>query len=139
LVTTCGASVKVAVAAEVEWKEIWRDRSIADADQLKTTYACKKEILALIAEQARPSGALEQAEEQLRIGAQEQERIDDELALHRVNLDLSFLSGNLTPRSIKLYSPDADFEPATSLQFDQTHDDQYPSRRGTQPHTPTAG
>jgi len=68
--------------AEVEWKEIWRERPIADADQLKTTYARKSEILALITEQARLSSALEQAEEQLRIGTQERERIEDELALH---------------------------------------------------------
>jgi uncharacterized protein YhaN len=68
--------------AEVEWKEIWRERPIADADQLKTTYARKMEILALITEQARLSSALEQADEQLRIGTQEQERIEDELALH---------------------------------------------------------
>lgn len=68
--------------AEVEWKEIWRKRPLSDAGELKSVYSRKTEVLALITEQARLTTALEQAEEQVRAGTQEQERIDDELALH---------------------------------------------------------
>ena len=68
--------------AEVEWKEIWRKRPLTDAEELKTAYSRKTEVLALITEHARLTTALEQAEEQVRASTQEQERIDDELALH---------------------------------------------------------
>jgi len=68
--------------AEVEWKEIWRKRSISDAEELKSAYSRKTDVLALITEHARLTTALDQADEQLRTGTQEQERIDDELALH---------------------------------------------------------
>ena len=68
--------------AEVEWKEIWRKRPISDAEELKSAYSRKTEVLALSTEHARLTTALEQTEEQLRTGTQEQERIDDELALH---------------------------------------------------------
>ena len=68
--------------AEVEWREIWPKRPISDAEELKSVYSQKAEILLLITEHVRISTALEQAEEALRTGAQEQERIDDELALH---------------------------------------------------------
>jgi uncharacterized protein YhaN len=68
--------------AEVEWKEIWRKRPLSDAGELKSAYARKTEVLALVTEHARLTAALEQAEEQVRSGTQEQERINDELALH---------------------------------------------------------
>ena len=68
--------------AEVGWKEIWRKRPISDAEELKSAYSRKTEVLALSTEHARLTTALEQTEEQLRTGTQEQERIDDELALH---------------------------------------------------------
>jgi uncharacterized protein YhaN len=68
--------------AEVEWKEIWRKRPISDAEELRSTYSRKAEILSLITEHARLTTALEQAEEQLHARKQEEERIDDELALH---------------------------------------------------------
>ena len=68
--------------AEVEWKEIWRKRPIADADELRGTYSRKAEVLALITEHARLNTALEQVEEQLRAGEEEQARIEDELTLH---------------------------------------------------------
>ena len=68
--------------AEVEWKEIWRKRPLSDAGELRSVYSRKTEVLALITEQARLTTAFEQAEEQVRASTQEQERIDDELALH---------------------------------------------------------
>lgn len=68
--------------AEVEWKEIWRKRPLSDAGELKSAYSRKTEVLALITEHARLTTALEQAAEQVRASTQEQERIDDELALH---------------------------------------------------------
>ena len=68
--------------AEVEWKEIWRKRPISDAEELKSAYSRKTEVLALSTEHARLTTALEQTEEQLRTGTQEQERIDDALALN---------------------------------------------------------
>src|SRR5208282_2499719 len=68
--------------AEVEWKEIWRQRPIADAEELRSTYSRKAEVLAMITEHARLSTALEQVEEQLSAGKEEQARIEDELTLH---------------------------------------------------------
>jgi uncharacterized protein YhaN len=68
--------------AEVAWKEIWRNRPISDAEELRSAYARKNEILDLSTEHARLTTALEQTEEQLRTDTQEEERIDDELALH---------------------------------------------------------
>jgi len=52
--------------AEVEWKEVWRKRPISDAEELRSAYSRKTEVLALITEHARLTTALEQAEEQLR-------------------------------------------------------------------------
>ena len=68
--------------AEDEWKEIWRKRTISDAEELKSAYSRKTEVLALSTEHARLTTALEQTEEQLRTGTQQLEQIDDELALH---------------------------------------------------------
>jgi uncharacterized protein YhaN len=68
--------------AEAEWKEIWHRRPVSDAEELRSTYSRKAEILALITEHARLSTALTQAEEQLRAGRDEQNRLDGELALH---------------------------------------------------------
>jgi uncharacterized protein YhaN len=68
--------------AEAEWKEIWHRRAVSDAQELKIVYARKPEILALITEHARLGTALTQAEEQVRIGREEQERLEAELALH---------------------------------------------------------
>jgi uncharacterized protein YhaN len=68
--------------AEGEWKEFWRKRPISDAEELKSVYARKTEVLALITEHARLTTALDQADGQLRTSTQEQELIDDELALH---------------------------------------------------------
>jgi uncharacterized protein YhaN len=68
--------------AESEWKEIWHRRPVSDAEQLRSTYSRKAEILALITEHARLSTTFSQAEEQVRMGKEEQERLSGELALY---------------------------------------------------------
>jgi hypothetical protein len=73
--------------ADIEWKEIWRKRPISDAEELKSVYSRKAEVLALITEHARLITSSDQAEEQLHTGTLEHERIDDELALHPEPLD----------------------------------------------------
>lgn len=77
--------------AEVEWKEIWRKRSIADAEDLRGAYSRKTEIIELITEQARLSTALEQAEEHLHTGREEQQRLTAQLAAHPKPQDPSTL------------------------------------------------
>lgn len=67
--------------AEGEWKQIWHRRPISDAEELRGAYSRKPEILALITEHARLSTAFAQAEEQVRTGKEEQERLCGELAL----------------------------------------------------------
>jgi uncharacterized protein YhaN len=68
--------------AESEWKEIWHRRPVSDAEQLRNTYLRKAEILSLITEHARLSTAFAEAEEQVRAGKEEQERLREELALY---------------------------------------------------------
>jgi uncharacterized protein YhaN len=68
--------------AESEWKEIWHRRPVSDAEQLRSTYLQKAEILSLITEHARLSTAFAEAEEQVRAGKEEQERLRRELALY---------------------------------------------------------
>jgi uncharacterized protein YhaN len=68
--------------AESEWKEIWHRRPVSDAEQLRSTYLQKAEILSLITEHARLSTAFAEAEEQVRAGKEEQERLLRELALY---------------------------------------------------------
>lgn len=63
--------------AEATWKEVWRHRPVSDAEELRSTYSRKAEIFALITEHARLSTALAQAEEQVRTGEEEQERIGE--------------------------------------------------------------
>jgi hypothetical protein len=70
--------------AEAEWKEIWHRRAVSDAEELRSAYSRKAEILALITEHARLSTAFAQAEEQVRTGKEEQERLCGELALLRL-------------------------------------------------------
>jgi len=68
--------------AESEWKEIWHYRPVSDAEELRAVYARKTELLGLITEHARLSTAHLQAEEQLRVGKEEEERLRGELALY---------------------------------------------------------
>ena len=68
--------------AESEWKEIWHRRPVSDAEELRSAYSRKAEILALITEHARLSTTFAQADEQVRVGKEEQERLCGELALY---------------------------------------------------------
>lgn len=68
--------------AAVDWSGIWHHRPVSDAEEMKTVYSRKAEILTLITEHARLSTALAQAEEELVTGEDEQERLGEELALH---------------------------------------------------------
>lgn len=68
--------------AESEWKEIWHRRPVSDAEQLRSTYLRKAEILSLITEHARLSTAFAEAGEQVRAGKEEQERLRGELVLY---------------------------------------------------------
>lgn len=68
--------------AESEWKEIWHRRPVSEAEELRSAYSRKPEILALITEHARLSTTFAQAEEQIRIGKEEQERLCGELGLY---------------------------------------------------------
>ncbi len=68
--------------AEGEWKGIWRQRPVSDAEELKIAYSRKTEIFALITEHARLSTAFEEAEEQVRTGKEEQDRLRQQFALH---------------------------------------------------------
>jgi uncharacterized protein YhaN len=73
--------------AEADWKRIWPDRPISDAETLRTVYARKAEIFALITEHARLSAAANAAEEQLRSAHEERERLQEELARQPVRPD----------------------------------------------------
>ena len=73
--------------AEADWKRIWPDRPISDAETLRTVYSRKAELFALITEQARLSAASAAAEEQLRTGTEERERLQDEIARYPVRPD----------------------------------------------------
>jgi uncharacterized protein YhaN len=66
--------------AESDWKEVWHRRPVSDAEELRSVYLRKAEILALITEHARLSTVFAQTEEQVRSGMEEQERLCTELA-----------------------------------------------------------
>jgi uncharacterized protein YhaN len=68
--------------AEGEWKAFWHQRPITDAETLRITYSQRSGIFALITEHARLSTALAQAQEDARTGKEEQERLQQDLALH---------------------------------------------------------
>src|SRR5208337_5448537 len=68
--------------AESEWKEIWHRLPVSEAEELRSAYSRKGEILALITEHARLSTTFAQAEEQVRMGKEEQERLGGDLALY---------------------------------------------------------
>jgi uncharacterized protein YhaN len=68
--------------AESEWKEIWHRHPVSAAEDLRSAYSRKSEILALITEHARLSTSYGQAEEQARAGKEEEERLRGELVLY---------------------------------------------------------
>jgi uncharacterized protein YhaN len=73
--------------AEADWKGIWLHRPISDAETLRTVYSRKAEVLAMITQHARLSTAAAAAEEQLRSGTEERERLQEDLAGHPVRPD----------------------------------------------------
>ena len=76
----CDERNKVIQRAEMEWRTIWPQRPVGDAEQLRSAYARKAEIHALITEHARLIVAKEQAEEALRSDQDEHDRLSRELA-----------------------------------------------------------
>jgi len=76
----CDECNKVIQRAEMEWRTIWHQRPVSDAEQLRSAYARKAEIHTLITEHARLIVALEQAEEALRSDQDEHDRLSRELA-----------------------------------------------------------
>jgi uncharacterized protein YhaN len=65
--------------AEAEWRGIWRDRPITDAENIRTVYSRKSEIFALITEHARLATALAQADELVRTAREDEDRLREEL------------------------------------------------------------
>lgn len=76
----CDDRDKAIHRAEIEWRAIWPQHPVSDAEQLRISYARKAEIYALITEQARLTAALEQAEESLGSEQDEHHRLSRELA-----------------------------------------------------------
>ena len=77
----CDDRNKVIHRAEMEWRSIWHQGPVSDAEQLRSVYAHKAEIHALITEHARLTVALGQAEESLRSEQDEYSRLSRELAV----------------------------------------------------------
>ena len=77
----CDDRNKVIQRAEMEWRSIWHQRPVSEAEQLRSAYAHKAEIHVLITEHARLTVALEQAEESLRSEQDEHGRLSRELAI----------------------------------------------------------
>jgi uncharacterized protein YhaN len=65
--------------AEADWRGIWRDRPIADAERIREAYSRKSKIFALITEHARLVTALEQAHEQVRATREDENRFREQL------------------------------------------------------------
>jgi uncharacterized protein YhaN len=76
----CADRNEVIQRAEMEWRAIWHQRPVNDAEQLRSAYAGKAEIHSLITQHARLTVALEQAEDSLRSDRSEYERLSRELA-----------------------------------------------------------
>lgn len=76
----CDDRDKLIQRADMEWRTIWPQRPVSDAEQLRSAYARKTEIHALITENARLVVALEQAEKSLRSDRDEHDRLSRELA-----------------------------------------------------------
>src|SRR5579859_2326782 len=71
---------KVIQHAEMEWRTVWHQRPVSDAEQLRSSYARKAEIHALITQHARLIVELEQAEESFRSQQDQHDRFSRELA-----------------------------------------------------------
>jgi uncharacterized protein YhaN len=67
--------------AEEEWRQVWRSRPVMEAERLRGAYDRKSDVLDLINEHVRLATELEHAEEQVRRGKADRERLTAELAL----------------------------------------------------------
>jgi uncharacterized protein YhaN len=67
--------------ADEEWRQVWRSRPVTEAETLRAPYERKSEVLDLINEHVRLATELEHAEDQLRQGKADRERLSAELAL----------------------------------------------------------
>ena len=83
--------------AEEEWEQVdaWRKRPVADAEGLRRAYAQKSEIRDLITEHARLTTVLGDAEERLRQGKDDAERLANELALRPESPDPATLIASI--------------------------------------------
>lgn len=86
---------KLVQRAEMEWRTIWPQLPVSDAEQLRSAYAGKKEIHALVTENARLVVAMEQAEESLRSEVGEHGRLSRELAVSAEPLDPATLLASI--------------------------------------------
>jgi uncharacterized protein YhaN len=67
--------------AQRAWEEIWA-QPVSEAENLKNVYSSKEEILKLVGEHKGLTADLTTAEEELRNIAQEQQRLEEQLARH---------------------------------------------------------
>ncbi|MEO5925087.1 MAG: AAA family ATPase [Bryobacteraceae bacterium] len=65
--------------AEAEWRGIWRDRPISDAEKVRPAYSGKSEIFALVTEHARLATAFVQSDELVRTAREDEDRLREEL------------------------------------------------------------
>jgi uncharacterized protein YhaN len=65
--------------AEAEWRAIWRERPITDAEGVRAAYSGKSDIFALITEHARLATALAQADELVRTAREDENRLREQL------------------------------------------------------------
>jgi uncharacterized protein YhaN len=86
---------KATERAEAEWRTIWAQRPVSDAEQLRSAYARKAEVRALITEHARVTLALEQAERSLRSDRDEHGRLSRELAVSAESRDPATLVASI--------------------------------------------
>ena len=86
---------KIIQRAEVEWRTVWPERTVNDAEQLRGVYVRKAEIYMLVTEQARLTLALERAEESLRSDRNEHDRLSRKLAASTEPQDPSALVASI--------------------------------------------
>ncbi|HEV2986853.1 MAG TPA: AAA family ATPase, partial [Candidatus Angelobacter sp.] len=67
--------------AQTAWSEVW-SQPVSEAENLRTVYSSKEQILALVAEHKGLTAELKTAEDELRNVTQEQERLQEQLAQH---------------------------------------------------------
>ena len=65
--------------AEAEWRAIWRERPITDAEGVRAAYSGKSDVFALITEHARLATALAQADELVRTAREDENRLREQL------------------------------------------------------------